>query len=424
MWVNLASANEPAPIPVDIPNHALKNSEAFAEAIEIGLPVSLAGKAKGLLHNVKSMSVLGPGLSIDWSFTAPPESLRFRRNRAVVLMIDEAQNLDLSSPRAPAAELLLWLHQGNHGLPLVPVLAGLSNLESRLAAAGISRLSVDAVYSLGCLTRDETRQSAELFFEYFGIPRSELRNAWAETLYDLSEGWPAHLHHGFRSLSAVLADAGLRLEAVDVKAFRREEARLWMEYYDARTDMLPVQLIARMLDKVGASGTRDDYIDAIAAEHDARPGGFAFRIPAGLDAAGLFESILGKGLLQRGKYKRYRTPVRSLEGYIVALSGSPLHLAALSGDESSVASALAEGEDPNFRDIRGRTPLHVAAECGWTGIAKTLHEAGADPEVADQKGRRPGEILPRHATEETKRILEPEIAPNSSNYQQEPAQEQ
>ncbi|MDE0110915.1 MAG: ankyrin repeat domain-containing protein [Albidovulum sp.] len=233
-----------------------------------------------------------------------------------------------------------------------------------------------------------------------------------------------HLHHGFRSLSAVLADAGLRLEAVDVKAFRREEARLWMEYYDARTDMLPVQLIARMLDKVGASGTRDDYIDAIAAEHDARPGGFAFRIPAGLDAAGLFESNVGKGLLQRGKYKRYRTPVPSLESYIAALSGSVLHLAAVSGDESSVDSALAEGADPNFADIRGRTPLHVAAEFGWTGIAKTLIEAGADPEVSDRKGRRPGEILPRHATEEIKRMLEPEIATNSSNCRQEPAREQ
>ncbi|MDE0113655.1 MAG: hypothetical protein OXN84_15390, partial [Albidovulum sp.] len=416
IWIKRAGAKKPTPVPVDIPIHAFKGPEMLAQAIGSGLPVSLFDKAKGLLEAVNGMSVMGTGLSFERSSLSSPGNLQFPRTRAVVLMIDEAQNLDLSSPFTPPAELLLWLHQGNHGLPLVPVLAGLANLEGRLARAGISRLSNDAVLTLGCLSRDESCRSASLFFDFFGIPHSDSRNDWTEILYDLSEGWPVHLHHGFRALSGSLADANLRLEAVDGGAFRREEARLRAAYYDARTDLLPIQLIARALERVGASGTRNQYTDAIDAEHDSRRGGRDFRIPDGMDAEGLFETMVGKGLLQRVKHKRYCATVPSLRSYIAAHSGSVLHPLSLEGDVSGIKSALAEGEDPNIVDIRGRTPLHIATECGWTEIAETLLGAGANAEAVDRKGRRAWELLPRHATMKLKKILMPMNVPDYSLF--------
>ncbi len=326
IWLKRRGANEPAPIPVKIPIHALDEPGAFATAIGNGLPSSLLGTAKGLLSRIEDMSVMGAGQNMGRSSPSSPEELQIPRNRAVVLMIDEAQNLDLSAKNTAAAKLLLWLHQGDHGLPLLPVLAGLANLEGLLANAGISRLSVDAVHTLGCLSRDETRLSADWFFDYFEISPSELRNTWSENIFGHSEGWPVHLHHCFRALSASLADAGLRLEAVDGGAFRREEARMRSAYYDARTNSLPIQLVARVLDSVGPTGRRDQYEDAIDSEHDARRGGRAFRIPDGMDAEKLFERIVGKGILQLAEYDQYGTPVPSLGSYIAAKAGSVLHL--------------------------------------------------------------------------------------------------
>jgi|GEM_PF-674299 len=405
IWLKRRGANEPAPIPVKIPIHALDEPGAFATAIGNGLPSSLLGTAKGLLSRIEGMSVMGAGLNMGRSSPSSPEELQIPRNRAVVLMIDEAQNLDLSAKNTAAVNLLLWLHQGDHGLPLLPVLAGLANLEGLLANAGISRLSVDAVHTLGCLSRDETRLSADRFFDYFGISPSELRNTWSENIFLHSEGWPVHLHHCFRALSASLADAVLRLEAVDGGAFRREEARMRSAYNVARTDSLPIELVARVLDSVGPTGRRDQYEDAIDSEHDARRGGRAFRFPDGMDAEKLFERLAEKGLLQRNATGEFGIPIASLENFVVASSGSSLHLLALSGSAAGMKIALMRGRDPNAADIRQRTPLHIAAECGWTDIAEMLLKAGANPEATDLKGRRPIELLPRYASAELKEIL-------------------
>ncbi|MDE0530554.1 MAG: ankyrin repeat domain-containing protein [Albidovulum sp.] len=422
-WLKRSTAGDPAPVSVNIPVFAIESPAALAQAIENGLPRSLADRSKGLLNSIKSLSVMGTGLSFDRSRSNSPENLQFPQNRVVVLMIDEAQNLDLSSARTPEAKLLQWLHQGNHGLPLLPVLAGLAHLDSRLECAGISRLSIDSVHSLGCLSRQETLQSATLFFDHFGIPRSEARSDWTDTLYSLSEGWPIHLHHGFRVLAARVADAELMLEAVDSNAFRREEAKLRSNYYDERTNTLPVQLAARMLVGVGPSGTREDYADAIDAEHEARRGGRAFQIPDGLNADDLFDRMVANGLLKRVEFGVYCVPIPSLKSFVTARSGSNLHLFAQSGKAEGVKRALAQGKDPNGVDITGRTPLHIAAECGWTEIVKTLLEAGANTETADGRGRFPRELLPSYSSAELKEILIPEYIPSPLASRREPGPE-
>ncbi|MDE0533852.1 MAG: ankyrin repeat domain-containing protein [Albidovulum sp.] len=396
-WRRRAESGEPAPVPAAIPIHALERFETLAQAIESSLPRSLGGRATEIVRGIRSMSFLGSGVSFDRNSLPSPERLRFPPDRAITLMIDEAQNLDLSSKNTPQAKILQWLHQGNHGLPLLPLLAGLANLESRLEMAGLSRISADAAHTLGSLTREEALRSACLFFEYFGIPPSSLRDIWSNALYELSEGWPLHLHHGFRALAGCLAKAERRLDSIDADAFMLEEAKQRAAYSDARTREIPIQLVARVLELVGPSGTRDQFIDTIESEHKKFRGSHAFQIPEGLSAKGFFEELVGKGILQRAYSHRYGTPVPSLGNYIAAYSGSSLHLDALRGDARIVKYALKQGEDPKVADIRGRTPLHIAAECGWTKVAETLLLAGADPEALDKEGRRPRDLSPSRA---------------------------
>ena len=176
-------------------------------------------------------------------------------------------------------------------------------------------------------------------------------------------------------------------------------------YYNARTHSLPIQLVARVLDRIGTSGRRSQLVGAIKAEHDPGRGDGDFEIPDGMDAEKLFERLTGKGLLQRDATGEFGIPIPSLENFVVASTGSSLHLLALSGSAAGMKIALMRGRDPNAADKRQRTPLHIAAECGWTDIAEMLLKAGANPEATDLKGRRPIELLPRYASAELKEIL-------------------
>ena len=84
-----------------------------------------------------------------------------------------------------------------------------------LAKTGIWRLANDSVHTLGCLSADETRQSADRLFEHFEILDSDFRDAWPKTIHTLPEGWQVNIHHCFRALAGRLAKADLRLDAID-----------------------------------------------------------------------------------------------------------------------------------------------------------------------------------------------------------------
>ena len=71
---------------------------------------------------------------------------------------------------------------------------------------------------------------------------------------------------------------------------------------------------------------------------------------------------------------------------------SPLHFAALGGQERVVELLLGCGCDPNGRDPRGMTPLHLAAGWGSTRVLGQLLLRGADKRAPDARGRTPGDL--------------------------------
>jgi ankyrin len=81
-----------------------------------------------------------------------------------------------------------------------------------------------------------------------------------------------------------------------------------------------------------------------------------------------------------------------LKGAFLIAGATPLHCAASSSSEGSVAVAgllLAAGADKDAQDDLGGTPLHVCSRSGNVGVATILLEAGADANIRDDDGRTP-----------------------------------
>ncbi|KAL8926239.1 MAG: hypothetical protein Q9172_001881 [Xanthocarpia lactea] len=68
---------------------------------------------------------------------------------------------------------------------------------------------------------------------------------------------------------------------------------------------------------------------------------------------------------------------------------TPLHWAALKGDDKAVAMLLAAGADVDVADSKKKTALHKACLIGSAATVKHLIEFGADVDVGDQYGYRP-----------------------------------
>ena len=66
-----------------------------------------------------------------------------------------------------------------------------------------------------------------------------------------------------------------------------------------------------------------------------------------------------------------------------------LTMAAMQGDESTVAALLDAGANANAKDAIGVAPLHWGAFCGHAGVTGRLLAANADVHVRDQEGRTP-----------------------------------
>lgn len=69
------------------------------------------------------------------------------------------------------------------------------------------------------------------------------------------------------------------------------------------------------------------------------------------------------------------------------LGSTPLHLAAMNPDVSTMKALLAAGADPNARDQDAATPLHMAAYASRAPYVRLLLDAGADPLLKTNQGR-------------------------------------
>ena len=125
--------------------------------------------------------------------------------RPVILMLDEVQSLSRWSGPSEISNL----HQGIHGLPIIPVFAGLSDSFDVLRMHDISRMSRRRRVTLGALEQTEAKKVVTMMLDAFCIEGSN-HNDWARRIAMESCGWPQHLHVGLQALAKfVISNNGM-----------------------------------------------------------------------------------------------------------------------------------------------------------------------------------------------------------------------
>ena len=161
-------------------------------------------------------------------------SFRFdRRDSTILLMVDEAQNLN-DTPQV--RRHLDALHGGVHGrLQVLLACFGLVNTIDRLRELGLSRLASGHSRSIGTLSRGEAKRTVNgtLATAFDEVQRPRWIDRAATVILDESSDFPQHLTNGCRALAEIVLDEGIG-DSPPVEQLRARCRERRREYYNAR----------------------------------------------------------------------------------------------------------------------------------------------------------------------------------------------
>ncbi len=235
--------------------------------------------------------------------------------RPVVLMVDEVQKL------GPEGEkLLLRIHLGRHGLPIVAVLAGLAWSQTRLAEAGISRLSQGHVRTLRTLAGAEAAEAVRLLLEKYEIEGSG-DAAIAGKIAAWSNGWPQHLHNYMRVLATELRDGKGDLAAVDENRLRAEGNRMRKDYYARRlissSITACVNLLADVAEMIGEGGCSEpELLDLLGERVWKEKQKSADCMPRSMEPQEFVGEMIRAGIIHKEK-RRIIIPIPSFRQHLI-----------------------------------------------------------------------------------------------------------
>ncbi|MCY4151702.1 MAG: ATP-binding protein [Aestuariivita sp.] len=244
----------------------------------------------------------------------------------ILLCVDEIQTLQ------PEAEAMLSrLHQGKHGLPIIPIYAGLGNSLSVLMHHGVSRPVSDYIHSVGALTEEEAHAAINMMLTHFKVDQSGADRDWPAILAQRADCWPQHLHNAQRALALELIRPEVKgvLARVNPEAVFTRERRLRMQAYGWRmSEMISDhrELTARVMQRVVTyNPTRSEVKQIIAALHKRN----SYPLPEEVTVDSFFNELLHQGLLQEFHEERangtvtdvLRCPIPSLATFIMERGG-------------------------------------------------------------------------------------------------------
>ena len=242
--------------------------------------------------------------------------------RPVILMLDEVQGLSHWSGPSEISNL----HQGIHGLPIIPVFAGLSDSFDVLRMHDISRMSRRRRVTLGALEQTEAKKVVTMMLDAFCIEGSS-HNDWARRIAFESCGWPQHLHVGLQALAkSVVANDGMlgSIEGEFANSVSGLFAKYRKEYYRDRLDddlANCVGLIYSILNEARPPGKALGELRTIIEVQAKEDIGLKFQLPKLFDASALLDRMIKRGFLQlTDPDNRYICPIPSLVDYIGELA--------------------------------------------------------------------------------------------------------
>ncbi len=324
-------------------NHAQLNQEK-----ELVLTISQHLKTDGAFRKITQeqagtgatiLNILSGSLQITQTLH-PPEATfgqlmalyqALKHQPPILLCVDEIQNIE------PEANLMLsLLHQGNHGLPIIPVYAGLGNSLNLLMNHGISRPVGRYVHSVGALSKDEAQECVQTMLEAFNVDCTDAEDNWPELLAQCSDCWPQHLHNGMRALAEELIRPdvnGVLRHASRTSVSNRESAFRNQAYSWRISDMISEHrtLVGHIMHQITTSSpTRSDAIQIIDNIHTHT----IHKIPPEMTATSLLNHLIHRGLLQEFNQRDsadfslegiIKCPIPSLANYVMRFGGVNPH---------------------------------------------------------------------------------------------------
>ncbi len=331
---------------------------------------------------IQSAHIMGTGIDLKSDeIVVPP---RIPKGWVVLLMLDEIQMVD-PDPKGAAAAALIHLEGGSGGLPILPVLAGLSNSRRILDALGLSRIGGQAQRPIKKLGKEDVAVAVARFVRQFNITASSAcQDRWSRILYRWSKGWPKHMQNGLAAIGEKLLETDGKLDQVNVMSAQKRSAEMRTDYYRTRFgpwDTHP-DLLGTVLSYLGHEPVAPREVEQ-AIQTAMQSGRWPNQTPPDDNALlrlGLIDEVRVYASIKRA------CPIPSLHSFAVAHTGSDLHIDIRHGDPNVIADHQARGTDMNTRDVWNRTPLHLAAQDNWPDNITTLLDHGAELDATDQWG--------------------------------------
>jgi len=314
--------------------------------------------------------------------------------RAVCLCIDEVQFVP---PKPAAREILRALHEGETGMTIVPVYAGLANSTEALEAAGLCRTAIGNVFTLGGIGVPGAERAAERFLDEFRVDcRGADRKAWASWVAGSSFCWAQHVQSCLQSLAGELWRNEGILARVDRSLVESRTAQRKLKFYKTmRGHKLSLcrVLVSSVMNHVRNANPDslavEDILALIEREASDMPGR---QLPEDRSPRAFLSHLTEKGALYLNEADRWECPVPTYHDFLVRQGqrAGELQKAVQNGDMERVRDILAA--DPSKVDREGpmgRTALHDAAKGGHREILRLLLAKGSDAAKPDENGATP-----------------------------------
>ncbi len=239
-------------------------------------------------------------------------------DRPIVLTIDEAQRFDYER-KHPIAKLFQSLHDGC-GLPIVLVLAGLSDTEYSAGRMDLTRIPVGQVHNIGCFPDHEVGEFMARSCAHFGIDIAGFEQE-VSRLAEPCEGWPRHLHIVLKALGSEALKTGNLGQVEWRTVFDNGRAGREAYYASQQSEQMEIsaRLTANVMSVLDIGINRPDVIDLIEKNIGEHP---SDRLPTDIKTAEEFLiHLLHRGALQRDSRKLYTCPIPSFRAYLLEQGG-------------------------------------------------------------------------------------------------------
>lgn len=302
---------------VDLVNPG-RGDEVFATIHET---IRVCGGIDGLFvkgqteaEKVKQLNVIKVGL--EAVAKALPHS---KWKRPVVIGVDETQNL-LGDKHSPVGKLLQELHANNQKMPVIVVLAGLSDAVARVKELGLTRLSREHMFSLNCFDREETEELKEGFCRHFQIDLGEQESQFDQML-SATHGWPCHIQNCLYAFAKYYIEAEGDIDKVDFYLVELESLRLRTDYYYDRVSTEirnSVNLLSSVMKNLTEAMSSWEVIDIIERQSKLAKRRTE-KLPRGMTAEDYFNHLIHCGALQQSKNYGIDCPIPSFRQFLIKL---------------------------------------------------------------------------------------------------------